>query len=87
MNKVFLLLSIITTMTITACGTKPGKGEPGYELLNSKCGKCHPTGVKKKYTTREDWEQAVNRMVSKGAAVNNDEKAVLVDFLVKYYHP
>lgn len=82
-----LLVLVVTALTLMGCKEKPGKGEPGASLLDSKCGRCHPTGIKNNHTTKEEWEQTVNRMIGKGAAVNTAEKAVLVDFLVKYYHP
>jgi len=82
-----LVVLAITAVAISGCKEKPGKGEPGANLLDARCGRCHPMGVKHKFTTKEDWEQTVTRMMGKGAVLNNDEKAVVVDFLVKYYHP
>ncbi len=86
MNKRFLIL-VIVAVAMTGCAAKLGKGEPGYDLVNSKCGHCHFIGVKKAYATKEEWEQTVTKMISKGAALNDAEKATVVDFLVKYYHP
>jgi hypothetical protein len=86
MVKVFLVIAI-TLVTLAGCKEKPGKGEQGAALLDSRCGRCHPTGVKNNHTTKEEWEQTVNRMIGKGAALNAEEKSILVDFLVKYYHP
>lgn len=86
MIKVFLVLAV-AAVSLAGCKEKPGKGEPGFELLNSRCGRCHPMGVKKAHTTKEEWEKTVTRMVGKGAALNDAEKVTLVDFLVKHYQP
>jgi len=86
MFKIFLMIAI-SAVVLAGCTEKPGKGEPGAALLDSRCGRCHPTGVKKAHATKQEWEQTVNNMIAKGAALNSDEKTLLVDFLVKYYHP
>jgi len=86
MRKIVMVFAI-SAAALAGCSEKPGKGEPGAALLDSRCGRCHPTGVKKAHATKEEWGTTVNRMMAKGAALTADEKAVLVDFLVKYYHP
>jgi len=78
---------IVSCLLLAGCSEKPGKGEPGAALLDSRCGRCHPTGIKKAHTTREEWGQTVNNMMAKGAALTAEERVVLIDFLVKYYHP
>jgi len=86
MFKMFLVVAM-SAIVITGCKDKPGKGEPGYDLMISRCGKCHFTGVKKAHSTQEEWDKTVTRMMGKGASLNETEKATLIDFLVKYYHP
>jgi cytochrome c5 len=86
MYKIFLVLAV-SAVTMAGCKEKPGKGEPGANLLDARCGRCHPMGVKKAHTTKEEWDKTVTRMMGKGAVLNNDEKAELLDFLVKYYQP
>lgn len=86
MYKLLLVLAV-AAVALSGCKEKPGKGELGYDLLNSKCSRCHPTGVKKAHSTKEEWDTTVTRMIGKGAAINESEKATLIDFLVKYYHP
>ena len=83
----FLCVLAIAAIAMTGCASKPGKGEPGYDLVNSVCGHCHFTGVKKAHSTKEEWDQTVTKMMGKGAKLNGAEKTTVVDFLVKYYHP
>jgi cytochrome c5 len=86
MNKRFLVLPI-AAVAIAGCSGQLGKGEPGYDLVKSRCGRCHFTGVKKAHATKEEWDKTVTKMIGKGAKLDEAEKATVVDFLVKYYHP
>ena len=86
MNKMIFVLAIVT-LAMTGCTSKLGKGEPGYDLVNSVCGHCHFTGVKKAHATKEEWDLTVTKMMGKGAKLNEEEKTTVVNFLVKYYHP
>jgi cytochrome c5 len=80
-------MGVITVVALAGCAEKPGKGQPGYDLVNSVCGHCHFTGVKKAHASKEEWDKTVTRMIDKGAKLNAVEKTTVVDFLVKYYHP
>ena len=91
---VLLVVSIALTLMI-ACGG--GTGAPaddvdmvadGRSLLEGPCTQCHnlerSTGKSK---TRDEWLATVDRMVGKGAAINAEEKEVLVDYLAEEYGP
>ena len=55
----------------------------GKEVLESRCGDCHGLDrVTSKTKDRAGWQSTVNRMISKGANLNADEKAALIDYLV-----
>jgi len=86
MHKV-LFVALITIIAFAGCKEKPGAGEPGAKLLDERCGRCHFIGVKHAHSTKEEWEQTVIKMKGKGAKLNEAEKTILVDFLVKYYKP
>ncbi|MBL0224150.1 MAG: hypothetical protein IPQ16_00785 [Geobacteraceae bacterium] len=86
MFKVVLVMTV-SVLAMSGCKAKPGIGEPGYNLVNSKCGTCHFAGVKKAHATKEEWDKTVTRMMGKGVTLNDTEKATVIDFLVKYYHP
>lgn len=58
----------------------------GEDLMESRCAVCHGSDkVKQARKTHEQWEKTVNRMVSKGAKLNEAETKVLVDFLSETY--
>jgi len=86
-----------TTAEPTKSPTEPAKeGEPtavpasasGETLLQERCTACHSLEqVKQTHKSREEWERSVARMVSKGVEVNDDEQAVLVEYLVEIYGP
>jgi len=62
----------------------PGFSAPdGKTVMEARCGDCH--GLEKitsKTKGRAAWQTTVNRMISKGASLNAEEKAALIDYLV-----
>jgi hypothetical protein len=60
----------------------------GATLLETRCSVCHSADKpKQSKKTSQQWEQTVTRMISKGAKLTDDEKAMLVDYLAKTYGP
>jgi len=86
MYKIFFVLAV-SAIVLVGCKAKPGAGEPGARLVKERCGHCHFIGVKHAHSTKEEWEQTVTNMMKKGAKLNDSEKTILIDFLVKYYKP
>lgn len=62
----------------------PGFSAPdGKAVMESHCGSCHSLDrITNSSKDRAAWQSTVNRMVSKGAMLNAEEKAALVDYLV-----
>lgn len=62
----------------------PGFSAPnGKAVMENRCGDCH--GLEKVTNASKDsaaWQTTVNRMISKGAKLNAEEKAALIDYLV-----
>jgi glucose/arabinose dehydrogenase len=60
----------------------------GATLLQERCGTCHDlervTGANK---DRPGWEESVDRMIEKGAVLSEEERVVLIDYLVEMYGP
>ena len=57
-------------------------------LLQERCTVCH--GLRQTEAaryTREQWDDTVTRMVDRGAKLNDEEKAVLIDYLAQTYGP
>jgi cytochrome c5 len=62
----------------------PGFSAPdGKAIMEDRCGGCHGLDrVTSKTKDRDAWQATINRMVSKGATLNDEEKAALIDYLV-----
>jgi len=61
----------------------PGEGK---EILETRCTLCH--NVERASTRKfahEDWQDTVNRMIGYGAPVNNQQIAILVDYLASNF--
>jgi cytochrome c5 len=55
-------------------------------LFESACSSCHDTGfVGEHRKSRADWDWTVSTMISRGAELNSDEAALIVDYLAKTY--
>lgn len=79
--------------------TEPPKAQPtsssgsapavdSAALVNSRCSTCHNLDrVKAAKKTPAQWKENVTRMVGKGAKLNADEQAAVVDYLAKTYGP
>ena len=55
----------------------------GKAVMESRCADCH--GVERILSASKDrsgWESTINRMMSKGATLNSEEKVALIDYLV-----
>jgi len=60
----------------------------GEALLQERCTACHGLSrVTREQKTRDEWEQTVTRMVGKGAQLNADEQAALIEYLAETYGP
>jgi cytochrome c5 len=58
----------------------------GETLLNERCNSCHTLDrIEKAKKSRGDWERTVTLMVNKGARLEKDEQAILIDYLVETY--
>ena len=57
-------------------------------ILETACTACHDLDlVMDEHLSKEDWQMLVNSMISKGAAVEDKDVPMLVDYLAKTYPP
>lgn len=68
--------------------TKAPVALDGAALLQERCSTCHNLDrVKSATRNKEQWTATVERMISKGAKLNDAEKSVVIEYLVKTYGP
>ena len=92
-----VIVLVVIVGVLAACGTSepettPGAGEPpaapidGEALLQDRCASCHGLDlVEQAQKTEAEWTQTVERMVVKGARLNAEEKAALIEYLAETY--
>ena len=69
-----------------AAGGGGGGGEAGKMILENACTACHDLDlVMDMKLSKQEWDDLVKSMISKGAAVEDKDVAVLVDYLAKTY--
>jgi cytochrome c5 len=58
----------------------------GQSLLQERCTKCHGLGgVERAKKTEEEWKATVERMVEKGAQLNEAEQELVIKYLAETY--
>ena len=56
----------------------------GQSLLNDRCSRCHNLSrVDDAKKSKEEWTVTVDRMIGKGAVLDDNEREVLIIFLAK----
>jgi len=57
-------------------------------LLEERCTSCHDLGrVERANKTNEEWKAMVERMVEKGAQLNQAEQEAVIQYLAETYGP
>ena len=58
----------------------------GKSLLEERCTRCHDLGrVERARKTEEEWKATVERMVGKGAQLNEAEQELVIRYLAETY--
>lgn len=72
------------SLTSESQGVSPAND--GATLLQNRCTVCHNLDrVTSEKNSRAQWERIVNKMVKKGAQLNDNEKTTLIDYLAQNY--
>ena len=82
--KLAAILLAVLPVVGTKFGTLPeGKGKPAVE---SRCYTCHSSDMLlQQRLTSKQWTATVEKMMRWGAAVTDDEKPVIIDYLPKHF--
>jgi len=95
-----VLLMLLLGSLLTACGgAKEETAVPtmeqeeaapavleGKTLLEERCTECHDLGrVEQARKSEEEWKATVERMVGKGAQLNEAEREVVIQYLAETY--
>ena len=60
----------------------------GESLVAERCAACHGLArIQQASKTEAEWEATVTRMVGKGADLNAEEQAVVIQYLAETYGP
>ena len=63
-----------------------GTSLDGKALMETQCSKCHDLGrVTSQSKTESEWTATVDRMINKGAVLNDAEKAAVITYLSETY--
>ena len=95
-----MLLVLLLGSLLAACGgakdktavpaTEQEEATPaaleGKTLLQERCTQCHDLGrVERAKKAKEEWKATMERMVGKGAKLNQTEQALVIQYLAETY--
>ena len=94
-----MLLVVLLGSLLAACGAKDETAVPtpeqeeaapvtldGKSLLEERCTPCHDLGrVEGAKKAEEEWKATVERMLGKGAQLNQEEQALVIQHLAEAY--
>lgn len=84
---VVLVLTALLAALVVACGNTSEKTDSagvldGKALAEERCAACHPySRVEAAAKTPEEWKSNVERMVQKGAKLDEAEQAAVIQYL------
>jgi hypothetical protein len=74
-------LVLLALVGAAGCSSESPEG-----LVEERCVGCHAlTIVKTSQKTRAEWEETVERMVEKGARLNEEQTEAVIDYLTETY--
>lgn len=94
---VVLAIAMAASWCRTVAQTTPNQADsetlpdgPGKEVIIKKCLPCHNVRVTTAHRgagTTDEWEKVVDKMVSQGAELSDDDIDLAVNYLTTYYGP
>jgi hypothetical protein len=89
MRLTLLALALgIAASRSAAAGQEAPKPEPGEQIVNAACTKCHDLRpIETQALDEAGWSKIVKSKIEQGADVKAEDVPVLVDFLVKRHGP
>lgn len=92
-TTIVLMISIIlVSILVVSCGAPAATPEPtpdlsvGQALVESRCNTCHGlSNVKSATYSREVWTTTVDRMLTNGLSLNDQQKVDVVNYLSATY--
>ena len=79
------LVLLLTTILALACGSP---AEQGQQLVETRCAECHTLDrVTSASKSQQEWADTVDRMIERGASVDDQERESVVGYLAENYGP
>ena len=83
-NLVWALPVVLVLATLV--GTAGCSSKSPEALVEERCAGCHAlTTIKVSQKTRAEWEETVDRMIEKGARLNERQAETVIDYLSETY--
>ncbi len=84
-HRIRLVLGAVTLAALSLLGGCSDKPDGGA-LVQDRCDDCHSLDrISSATKSRDDWEATVDRMITRGAVLDQEEREAVVVFLTKTY--
>ena len=78
---------LVMLCVVAASGQQP-PAKDGEQIMNAACGSCHDTSsIQTAALNEQEWTDTVDRMVARGATLSDQDRPVLIKYLVKAHGP
>jgi mono/diheme cytochrome c family protein len=86
------LVLLVTTILALACGSPADQGqqqaEQGQQLVETRCAECHTLDrVTAASKSQQEWADTVDRMIERGASLDEQERESVIDYLAENHGP
>jgi len=91
MGRFVLALSagaMVMLCVVAASGQQQKPPKDGEAIMNAACGSCHDTSsIQTAARNEQEWTDTVDRMVALGATLSDQDRPILIKYLVKSHGP
>jgi hypothetical protein len=88
LQRVFLSLFVTTFMAVSGAQTKPLPPGPMQAKVKAACTQCHNASrITEQHLSKQEWSAELEKMVGLGAAIEDSDRAALLNYLSKNFGP
>jgi competence ComEA-like helix-hairpin-helix protein len=86
MNRLTLIVPLVVSSLMPLVNAQDLPEGKGKDVVDQICSSCHgPDLITSRRATRDEWNDIVGDMISRGATASNEQVQAIKDYLVKYF--
>lgn len=86
MNRLTLIVPFVISSLMPLVNAQDLPEGKGKDVVDQICSSCHgPDLITSRRATKDEWNDIVGDMISRGATASNEQVQAIKDYLVKYF--